>query len=373
MNGLYFKKQLYTLILFFICVNGYPQSTDAGPCAKMSPIYKDPGLVPYPEILDTSKTFVLLSEIHYVSVNTAIQYHLISSMAPLGYRNILLEQPLSYSIIGNQYLLTGDTSYLALLARSCENLEFWKKIYAFNHHQPVSKQIRFWGMDFEIEDGRGRYFGPALDILISQKKVPLPIAASVEKLKKSPGATANLYTCRKMLQDWLHTDSAHLVMGPSYNLLKMLVERNTTFSKNRDKELYLNAKTIHESLAATDPGGRYLAELGIAHVNIANKESFVSLIAHKEDSPWKEALFIIGTHYINCVSNYRLLKETKVNLGLLDKKLQKIYASRDTALQSPYLKLVVPDAAGSCNLPGDMILLFFNYPGEISRAHCTNH
>ncbi|HEY5462711.1 MAG TPA: hypothetical protein VIJ95_05590 [Hanamia sp.] len=54
----------------------------------------------------------------------------------------------SSDLLCNQYLQTGDTSYLPK-ARFTVNKTFWKHLYAYNKKQSENRKIKSFGIDFE--------------------------------------------------------------------------------------------------------------------------------------------------------------------------------------------------------------------------------
>ena len=361
------KKNFLMLVISCLYQYSRAQTAATGDCLQFLGTYKYASHLPFDSILQTKSSFILLSEIHYVSVNSAIKFSMIKAGSTNGCSNIILEYPLSYSIICNHLLETGDTSSLSLISASCEDIRFWKNIIEWNRQLPVSKKIKFWGIDFEITGDRRKYFLPAIDILCAGKNIPDSI---LHLLKMIPTGDES---ARKKVQQWLANSEARQSLGNSYALFQLLISRNTDFDKNRDKELFASLLEIDALVRKSEPKPRYFASFGIAHVNIQNKRSFASLLLNDKDSPYKNDLFVVATEYVSCTSNYRMMKETRIDLGLLDKKTLKKASGVLPPESNPFVTLVGKSADCKSNeLPGDIALIYYNYPGEATKTNCAN-
>ncbi len=96
---------------------------------------------------------VLFGEQHNDRFDPEIKYHLITDLHQrTGLRHVFLEMSFASAWNINQYLQTGDTTYLhnpAWPQTNRPNAQLWPRLYAYNMGLPDERKIVVHGVDFE--------------------------------------------------------------------------------------------------------------------------------------------------------------------------------------------------------------------------------
>ncbi|RAJ06502.1 hypothetical protein LX64_01629 [Chitinophaga skermanii] len=310
---------------------------------------------------DSTKV-VLLSEVHNVGVNKALQYDIIEQLSKKGFRHVLLEMPFSYSIIANGYMKTGDKFLLEQLATTCEQKAFWQKAYALQQTLPPNQQIHFWGLDFEVDKNRIPYWTSALQVLSRFYRYPQELRNIFMNLP--PSASKNeVMTAGFEIQTYLQKNFRDTSEG--MQLLRILLNRTPKAPKNRDAEMYKAFQEIDVFINQRYETPKYFGAFEVAHVNPANKSAFAMNI-QGEASQWRNAVMLIGTQYVHCKASAPGEKVADIeNVGMLKGKPAE--ALDAIAKQTQGAKIEVYDQA----IPGlQMMLVIYNSDGEKDKSTC---
>jgi hypothetical protein len=316
--------------------------------------------------IDKDSDITLLSELHYVSVNFPVKTRMLQLLNRQGVTELLIESPLSFSIICNEYLRTGDSSLLEQISLSCEEKKFWEGLYTSNTTTEERKRISCWGIDFEIQGGNRRnYFLKASRILNDTYRFPSDIQHTIREgfdASDPDAALAYKNTLLAQTETRLATDT-----GIGIRLLYLLTSRNTVYRANRDKEMFTSFLQLDSFLSSGGRKPKYYGQFGMAHINLSNKNSLARLLIGYSNRSSVKKISVIGTSYINCIGNYRLQKKTLLkNEGLVS--IDKMLLSR---LQTDNREKILPintaqgserDYAGS--------IVFVNFQGETDKPNC---
>lgn len=326
--------------------------------------------IPFAAYTEIEKPLTLLSEVHYVSCNYPVKEAMLRSLVkrkkPI---HVLLEYSFSYSVLCNEYLVTGSDTMLQLITSSCEEMEFFKNIFLLNRELPEDAKIQFWGIDFELQGNRLRRFLPAIQALDKRFGFDSSLQSQIALLGKSNNRD-RINEIRSAMSVMLNNRKAEKNYGEK--LLALLVTRNTDFQKNRDREMFSNIIQLYSFLKDHSPGAVYFGQLGIAHVNPGNTASLFVLLQNDPHSPFKQNVSAIGTQYINCTTNYRLEKQTHLKSeGMVSKEMLTKAAGQYQDNKKPYIVIVKKETAdrkGSAQF--DLSLLLYNYNGERAKHNC---
>jgi hypothetical protein len=321
--------------------------------------------IPLQDYIGKGNDITLVSELHAISVNFPVAIHMLRVLNQDGVTELLLEYPLSFSIICNEYLRTGDSSLLEQISLSCEGKKFWKDLYTYNATTDGRKRIRCWGIDFETIGTRRNYFLSASRILNDTYRFPPDIQYTIRQGFDVSDPDAGL-TYKNNLLTLVHT---HLATDTTsgIRLLYLLASRNTSYRANRDKEMFANFLQLDSFLSIPGRKPKYYGQFGMAHINLSNKHSLARLLSdYNYGSPGKK-ISVIGTGYINCVSNYRLLKKTlHKNEGLA--RVDKMLLTRLQAGNRQ--KILVMDTPSGGKRDYTTSLVFVNFQGETDKTDC---
>jgi hypothetical protein len=329
--------------------------------------------ISYVQYLNKNSEMILISELHNISCTYPILESVIKENLVNGYRYIIQEMPLSYSIVCNQYLENGDTSLLNIISASEEAKEFYKHIRSFSLQNSATIKPKFWGIDFELGQTRIKYIRAAISILLTKFSYNTEIQQILKKILAKDNIE-EIKILRSELGHLLNQNSnPNTTSDEGLNLLRLFVNRNDEYFKHRDTQLYQNFKEIDSLLRKRDFSPKYIGSFGVAHVNTSLKNSFSGILSN--DPYWENKINVIGTHYYQCISNYGLKKETVVNdIGVLPKSISKSVPRQIVNQQSPHLLLAQPSSSTLLKpkLNYSLILIMFNYPGETKNVQRIN-
>jgi hypothetical protein len=98
---------------------------------------------------ETAKTHSIIlfgTGVHHSQEPHHIVYQFIQYLNSMGYRDILMEFPCSFTWFYNKYLETGALHYYRIVG---DEGNFFKQLYQFNESLPSSRKLRVWGMDLD--------------------------------------------------------------------------------------------------------------------------------------------------------------------------------------------------------------------------------
>lgn len=321
--------------------------------------------IPYEKYIPEGTDIILISELHNVGSTYPVLESVVQKFMLKGFRNIIQEMPFSYSIICNEYLETGDTVYLNMISSSEEAKVFYTNIRALFLTLNIEERPRFWGIDFELGESKITYVKAAAFIL--QRKYYFP--SSIQRILSEINNSENISQIKSLRNELRNTIEKGVFINQlnqnGVDLLTEFASRNDAYTKHRDTQLFQNLSRIDSIIKAKEPNAKYIGSFGQSHVNTALKYSLSSILL--SDTAWSNRTSIIGTHYFNCISNYGLRKETRVNdIGVLPKSISKSLEKQILNTQDKSLIVVKPnrDISVKRKLQYALVLVLISYPGE---------
>jgi hypothetical protein len=360
-----FAKVLFLILFVSLIVQIHVKGQSANQHIEMIAETQRISDVSFTPFLNERSEMILVSELHNISSTYQILEGIASQTLTKGFGYIIQEMPLSYSILCNEYIENGDTSLLNLISSSNEAKNFYQKIRELSLQNTVIVKPKFFGIDFELSEGRIKYMKVAVKILLSKYTYD----SNIQKVLKEISLNKNLKeikALRNELRLLLNQNSnAQITSDEGYDLLRLFANRNDEYFKHRDAQLFQNFSEIDSMIRKTNPQPKYLGSLGLAHVKTSLKNSFTSILL--KDPYWTNRIDIIGTHYYQCISNYGLEKETLVNdLGVLPTSISKFVQSRIGASKTKTLLVAKPIFSKPVKREFSyaLFLILIHYPGE---------
>ncbi len=209
-----------------------------------------------------------------------------------GVRDIFMEMGKSAAYIYNQFLQTGDTSFLkkySLIYNQGFYKKFWEKLYLFNVGRPMHLQLRIHGVDFE----RMEVF-KLLQALKSENIVVADhlqdIFTEIKRLAEDKNLSAfeedfvkSVSSVKKIFKK--NTADFENIYGQNYSIIADILNNNapvTTKINSRNSVWYSHMKSaIHQFQIQ-----KFIAFFGRSHINEANENSMPQLFK-KENTQFK--------------------------------------------------------------------------------------
>lgn len=276
------------------------------------------------------KEIFFTGEAHGIGMNYKTELKFIKYLhKTAGVKYILCEMPVSSVLLLDNYLQTGDNSYLEKYMETfkyypvCNNevYEMWKSVYEYNSHLPENEKLHALGIDIEFT---GINTIERMISLLPDGTPPKKISANLKTLKETYENLSNEEKevssedenkLIQFLNDFKKNINLNRNEYKSYfkdNLLYfelMLdnllytsdhieeIQSNTPFY--RDKRMYDNFKALYEHL----PEGKYYGQFGGYHV-YQNQGKYnqprIAAMLNEEDDMFKDKVLTIQYIYKNC-------------------------------------------------------------------------
>jgi len=226
-----------------------------------------------------------------------------------GLTNFFMEFGHSSDILCNEFLQTGDTSFLPK-ARFTEIKTFWNRLYLYNATQPKGKQLKSFGIDFE----RTHSYCKALKLLLPSAEPPEKIKETIELIKNSNDTLNDcdyIVSINSKLKKAINDNSAEFqkYFANKFSDVKQIVFNNGSCKdaqKNRNKNMAENFLSFDEK----ENDKIYYGQLGMAHTILKNKNTASYL---NENSKFKNKVCVINTYCYNCSTPEEQVSNWQVN------------------------------------------------------------
>jgi hypothetical protein len=237
-----------------------------------------------------------------------------------GMTHFFMEFGHSSGLLCNQYLQTGDVSYLPT-ARFTKNKIFWTSLFSYNQERGKDQQAYSFGVDFE----RTHSYLKALKLLLPIDKPPITIESSIDlvrKLKDTTKSCDEVISINSSLKSAFnrHQESFKQYLTGGYEDFKQIVMNNGSCAdaeKNRNRHMADNFLNYAEKF----DDRIYYGQLGMAHTNLTSINTATII---NNDVRFKDKVCVVNTYCYNCttpeetVSNWQL---RKIESDILEKLL----------------------------------------------------
>ncbi len=249
----------------------------------------------------------MISQIHNSKIDIPLEKELLFSLHAKGVYYDISEYPHSAFFLINEYLKSGDTSILKLISTKAP-FTFIKEVYLFNQKQLAEKQIKFFGIDYELYNAdRGRHYKNALMFIYKHRKTT--IANTVfENLFYQLDSTDEkdikaLTGLHKLLQTSFYKNEEKIkeIFSNYSDDILLILSAPTEYKSipKRDKWLFQRFKTVYEIVLRSNNNPKFIASFGAAHVKASNNKNITHKLQTFNESPVKDKVVIIGTQYFN--------------------------------------------------------------------------
>jgi len=251
--------------------------------------------------------FYMISQIHRSKIDIPLEKELLFALHSKGVYYDICEYPHSAFFLINEYLGSGDTSILKLVSPDAP-FTFIKDVYLFNQKQTAAKQIKFWGIDYELYNvDRGRHYKNALMYIYDHRKTALangPFEDLFNQLdstdEKNMKALTKLHRSLQ-IAFYKNEDKIKEIFANYSDDILLILSAPTEYKSipKRDKWLFKRFKTVYEIVSRTNDHPKFIASFGAAHVKASNNYNITHKLQTFNESPVKGKLVIIGTQYFN--------------------------------------------------------------------------
>ena len=279
--------------------------------------------------------FYMISQIHNSKIDIPLEKEFLFSLHSKGVYYDISEYPHSAFFLINEYLKSGDTSILKLVNLKAP-FTFIKDVYLFNQKQIIEKQIKFFGIDYELYNpDRGRHYKNSLMFIYNHRKTA--IANTVfENLFNQLDSTDEkdikaLTSLHKLLQTTFNKNENKIkeIFSNYSDDILLILSAPTEYKTipKRDKWLFQRFKTVYDIVSRSNNNPKFIASFGAAHVKASNDNNITHKLQTFNESPVKGKVVIIGAHYFNGGGG---IKEAKnyTSAGIID------FMATETTLKS---------------------------------------
>lgn len=276
------------------------------------------------------KEIFFTGETHGIGMNYKTQLKFIKYLHKnADIRYILCEMPISSVLLLDNYLQTGDNSYLEKYMETFKHYpiynnevyEMWKSVYEYNSHLPENEKLHALGIDIEFT---GINTLEGMISLLPDSTPPKKISSDLKILKETyenlsnPEKEASSEDEKKLIQflndfkedinlnrneykSYLKDNLMHfeLMLDNILYTSEHMEEIQSNVPFYRDKRMYDNFKTLYEHL----PQGKYYGQLGGYHV-YQNQGKYnqprIAAMLNEEDATFKDKVLTIQYIYKNC-------------------------------------------------------------------------
>lgn len=287
-------KRLFTFILLLtclFCLNAKSQTYVAVHAMEQ---------IPWQQYMPFDKRFIIAGEAHHVSSNFSFQLSNLQFLVTRGFRNLVWEMPYSYTLIGQQYISTGNDSLLSFISWSKEDSVYWKSVYQLNRSLAEGDKLHLWGIDIELAENvsggsyRTRLFKKAFSLLREGRGFPPPALQREFIVLDTATTVATALEVKHRLQKLNNSPEVAAFFGNRLADYTILVNRLDYFKPLRNGNMLDAFKEIC-SLYHLDSTAKFLGRFGWGHTDKSYKKSMSWLLENDPSSPvvW---LFLHGFH-----------------------------------------------------------------------------
>jgi hypothetical protein len=323
------------------------------------------------------KKLIMMGELHQVQINCLVQLEMIKQLSNDAALVVLEEFAHSLCFLENKFLETGDEQYLKMID-STDAFPAMHWIYAHNKSVVATKQIKFAGIDYEINDKANnesafkKSFRNAIEVLRTQTKMFEVDSVFNEYMllvqtTNNGSALANLLG---LMKDRLNNlkEEQKTVLGKDYHDLYLILNSETQYRPSRDDAMMDKLIYIEKNIAL--PNAKFFVSIGAGHA-MASSSQNLRYRLDQAISVFKNNHFQIGLQYINCKSRFFGKRQQIDNTGVFDlitnTKTSTIFA--DWMVQNNLTLAAIPQTILDCLKPlhrniakkQDAYLLFRNF------------
>lgn len=269
--------------------------------------------------------FYMISQIHNSKIDIPLEKEFLFALHSKGVYYDISEYPHSAFFLINEYLKSGDTSILKLVSPKAP-FTFIKDVYLFNQKQIKEKQIKFFGIDYELYNTeRGSCYKNSLMFIYNHRKTAITntifenLFYQLDNIdEKDIKALTSLH---KLLQTAFckNEDQIKDIFSNFSDDIFLILSAPTTYKSipKRDKWLFQRFKTVYNIVLRSNNNPKFIASFGAAHAKASNSKNITHKLQTFNESPVKEKVVIIGTQYFNGGGG---IKEAKnyTSAGIID-------------------------------------------------------
>ena len=251
--------------------------------------------------------FYMISQIHNSKIDIPLEKELLFSLHSRGVYYNISEYPHSAFFLINEYLKSGDTSILKLISTKAP-FNFIKEVYSFNLKQLAEKQIKFFGVDYELYNSdRGRHYKNSLMFIYNRRKTTIANTVFENLFSQLDSTDENdikaLTSLHKLLQTTFYKNEEKIkeIFSNYSDDILLILSAPTEYKSipKRDKWLFKRFKIVYDIVLRNNNIPKFIASFGAAHVKASNKKNITYKLQIFNESPVKGKVVIIGTQYFN--------------------------------------------------------------------------
>lgn len=282
----------------------------------------------YTLTVSSEKKFYLTSEYHGVSSNNKVEEYFYRELVQKhNVRTIIVEKGIGKAYLLNQYLKTGDTSYLNLyITEHPENYKEVKEklitLKMLNDTLSFDDKITIFGIDVTEEDEH-QYMRKFFKLLIRDEIKNSKLQQHLFSIIQSDSFPNNISEIKKTLSHFTPPNDYTVDFDNIVKSYLFWLDFKINFwdvKKRRYRELYLYENILkNQSLYK----GNLYGQFGMHHTKI--KEGSMAYFL-KNDTTFKCSIITYGSFYFNCKSYpwISMKKNTPRYLFSLKRKVKKI-------------------------------------------------
>src|SRR5215203_142736 len=331
--------------------------------------------IPWQHYTPFDKRFIVAGEAHHVSSIFPFQLSHLEFLVTKGFRNLVWEMPYSYSLIGQQYILTGNDSLLQFIAWSQEDSVYWKSVYQLNKTLPEGDKLHLWGIDIELAENvsggayRTRLFKKAFFLLREGRGIPPPSLQQEFVVLDTSTSAATAIEVKHRLQKLKDNPEVAIFFGERLPDFIILVNRLDYFKALRNGNM-LDAFREICSFYHLDSTAKFLGRFGWGHTDKSYKKSMSFLLENDPYSPVKNSTYVIGVQFLNCTSWSADKKIVLENYGIVDDRSQKQTLATINQQDSSPIKIFtwpLDEKRKGWAKAADVLFVFSGYPAITPR------
>lgn len=278
------------------------------------------------DVVDDYDVF-LTGETHGIAVNFKLAFDfMVYFHRKADMRYLLLEAPPSHAAVLNEYLETGDETWMkktyaaskGTYSWTRDSYDFFKRMRRFNQGLDTADRIRFVGVDIEHQ---GRFALLYLNRLLPLEQPPAEITVDIQELRDVSSTESH-----NRADDWAigarlaesiteHSKTYQRYLGDEYFLFALIADNIAAakqayehkpegrFNHVRDAAIYANFLKFYRRL----PKGRYFGQFGDPHTLRRPwlDTQWFACYLEQTDSPVAGKVLSIVFEYVNCTAMTR--------------------------------------------------------------------
>jgi|GEM_PF-3636811 len=257
-----------------------------------------------------------VGQLHYNKANAIVEQELLLALnVKYGLRYDILEFPHSVAFLLNQYLLTGQDSFLTFI-HPAARFPVVRAVKQYNDRTDSTNHISFYGIDFENRSD-GKFTRKAVELISGNCRISPaePLQELMTRVYESPAAEMKGRLAN--LKEYLKKNEtiSKKLLKHYYLDLYLITNAQFDFSPNRDDAMFNNFNFLYKALSLTGDKPGFLASFGTGHINPGNNKGLSMRLSENPGSPVRNSVSIIGIQYLNCSFKNEGYKE---NAGSMD-------------------------------------------------------